>query len=1279
MQKGSMKNLQNLRVKMMLVIVVTVLLCIGLMLLFSYQRARSSMSAQLEANYSVVADKYAQELAAWINTKATILDTMAAEITSGEIYDGDPAVFHKYLADCHELLNEGGAVYDFYFTYPDNNMVCASDFVSDGSVDYVHEREWYTRAAGTGELYYSTPYLDSDSGKPIITISRAVFRDNRVRGVLAADIFVDVLVDIISRADVAPDSYAFLVDQQFGMIVHPNDAYNFDDVPLGVMDVPDAPYGEVLSKIRSGSGETVYLTDYDGVTRGVAVSRMPNTGWYVGIATSKAELMKGLHSLVRGFLIAAGAAVAVGGCIAAFLAYTLNKMNLQRESYEARVQDLEKQVSDRTARVKRSSLPEAAEKDADSGSAPADRDVPRKQHLRGATILIILLLMICMVAYTSHVIQQVAVTNIREVGEDRISAVSAQLENYLETTKTALWITADTADYMAHSGAPNEEILQYIIAESDNQAGFFDENFLAYYGYVQGEYLDGLLWVPPENYDPTQRDWYRSAIAARGEIAVIPPYVDAQTGEVIISISRRLSGEADVLSLDVKMNHIQELVSELQIKERGYGFIVDRDGLFIAHRDEAKKGTYLTDDEQQLELMDKIHEVQNGNFEVTIGGQRNTVFVRPIIDQWYAVIVISRSELFAEVTQQLFINVLICSILFALISFFFFLGHRNEQNYTRRIEEMRVEEQRQAFEARALKLEKEAADQANKSKSDFLAEMSHEIRTPINAVLGMNEMILRESLPAQSAGGARPEDDSRAFAKISTYAGNIENAGRNLLAIINDILDFSKIESGKMEITEGRYRLSSMLNDLSNMVFFKTTEKGLDFIVDVDESLPDGLYGDEGRVRQIITNLLSNAVKYTEQGSVKLSMRGEVQGEPKPGGAILLKVAVRDTGIGIQREDIDKLFTKFQRLDLKRTGTVEGTGLGLAITSSLLDLMGGSIEVESEYGKGSVFTITVPQKIVSLEPVGNFQARFRKHAQEAEAYRAVFQAPDAHILIVDDTKMNLTVAVGLLKDTLMHIDTAGSGEKAVVLAREKRYDLILMDQRMPKMDGTEALRLIRSDADGANRETPIICLTADAVIGARERYMAEGFTDYLTKPIDSHALEELLLRYLPGDKVACVRPYGHGEEEKTPNVPADDRYAPLRRAGIDPEAGLNYCQRDEALYRTVLLQYAFDMQAKSDALKSAFEARDWTNYSVLVHSLKSSSRMIGAQDLSAAAEKLEKAADGAYAGGLLSEHEQLLLRWNDTVQAIRQSFDGAKAGGGSAQEDEEILEFLPED
>ena len=375
---------------------------------------------------------------------------------------------------------------------------------------------------------------------------------------------------------------------------------------------------------------------------------------------------------------------------------------------------------------------------------------------------------------------------------------------------------------------------------------------------------------------------------------------------------------------------------------------------------------------------------------------------------------------------------------------------------------MRAEEQRQAYEAKALKLEKEAADRANKAKSDFLADMSHEIRTPINAVLGMNEMILRECPFETQISESIPEATGNKFQNIRTYASNIESAGKNLLSIINDILDFSKIESGKMNLTYGAYQFSSVLNDVSNMIFFKAREKELEFLVDVDETLPDGLYGDEVRIRQIITNLLNNAVKYTKKGCVHLTVRGEAAADEGEDKRINLKISVKDTGIGIRQEDIGKLFTKFQRVDLNTHSTVEGTGLGLAITRSLLEMMGGSIRVDSEYGVGSEFCVTLPQKIVSKEPIGDFQARFKENVLKSGAYEETFRAPEAHILIVDDTKMNLTVAIGLLRNTEIQIETAGSGEEAIGLSQTHTYDVILMDQRMPKMDGSECMKRIRA-------------------------------------------------------------------------------------------------------------------------------------------------------------------------------------------------------------------------
>ena len=355
--------------------------------------------------------------------------------------------------------------------------------------------------------------------------------------------------------------------------------------------------------------------------------------------------------------------------------------------------------------------------------------------------------------------------------------------------------------------------------------------------------------------------------------------------------------------------------------------------------------------------------------------------------------------------------------------------------------------------------------------------MSHEIRTPINAVLGMNEMILREQNHALDLSEGHIKDS---LENIGTYASDVKKAGNNLLAIVNDILDFSKIEAGHIDIVEAPYQLCSLLNDLNNMILFKSQDKGLDFKIEIDESIPNELCGDEVRIRQILTNLLNNAVKYTSKGSVRLTLNGT----RLDGRGLLLKFIVSDTGIGIKEEDIEKLFTKFERLEMEQNSTVEGTGLGLVITKRLLEMMNGNISVESEYSKGSVFTVTIPQKIISDTPIGDFQMRYEAFMKETGTYHESFRAPSARILVVDDTKINLTVVVNLLKSTEMIIDTATSGADAVEMAKNTRYDLILMDQRMPKMDGTEALHLIRETDSGKSCEAPVICLTADAVKGA---------------------------------------------------------------------------------------------------------------------------------------------------------------------------------------------------
>ncbi len=399
-------------------------------------------------------------------------------------------------------------------------------------------------------------------------------------------------------------------------------------------------------------------------------------------------------------------------------------------------------------------------------------------------------------------------------------------------------------------------------------------------------------------------------------------------------------------------------------------------------------------------------------------------------------------------------------------------------------------------------------ESANAAKSSFLASMSHEIRTPINAVLGMDEMILREC------------DDKQ----ILEYANDIDSAGHQLLSLINDILDFSKIESGKMELHPVEYELFSVMNDCYNMIFMRAKRKELIFKVENDPDIPAFLYGDEVKIRQIIMNLLTNAVKYTKDGTVRLI----VGFERIDADNINLKISVKDTGIGISEENQKFLFNSFQRIEEKSNRNIEGTGLGLSITKKFAEMMNGDIGVESRLYEGSTFFVTIPQKVADKGTIGSFSDRLNRRNERTEGTdadsrgtdkRDKFTAPHARILVVDDVKMNLNVVRLLLKNTGAQIDLASSGEECLKFTMMKSYDVILMDHMMPIMDGIEALHRIRQQGDGLNVDTPVVALTANAIVGAQEMYIEEGFVSYLSKPVKSTDLEECLLKLLPEDKI----------------------------------------------------------------------------------------------------------------------------------------------------------------
>ena len=879
--------MKSIRTRMTIMIVLVVLGSSILLSFISYQRAKKSLITQAEISYGVAAQKYALELTSWVNTNATIIDTMAAEIAVNGISFKGYDEFHRYLRDSYLLLNKSGYVYDVYFTYPDNFMVCASDFLSDGTVDFVHAREWYTTSALTGKLFFSSPYLDSDTNKPIITISKAVYNEDKLLGVLAADIFVDVLVDMIQNADVEENSYAFLIDQHKRMIVHPDPVYAYDDIPPGVMDVPNAHYQTLMDAIAANSDDLVYVKDYDKITRGIAFSKMTNTGWYVCIATSRDAISEGVGSLLNGFVIATTVSIIIGALVVILLAHIWDKLNKQEQEYKQQV----------------------------------------------------------------------------------------------------------------------------------------------------------------------------------------------------------------------------------------------------------------------------------------------------------------------------------------------------------------------------LELEKQAADEASEAKSRFLADMSHEIRTPINAIIGMNEMILRET-------------DNK---DIRGYSRNIKQSGNNLLQLINGILDFSKIEDGKMEIVPVRYNVSSQIAYFINSISKRAKTGNLEMKYDIDPELPSQLYGDDTRINQIVMNLLTNAVKYTEKGSVTLAIRALEKDEA--GKKVRIHYEVKDTGIGIKESDMTRMFESFERLDVVRNRNVEGTGLGMTITKSLLELMGSELQVESTYGEGSTFSFELWQRIEDDTPLGDYQKAIRT-TTDNETYKESFSAPEARILAVDDTQINVFVVQNLLKKTRVKIDTALSGPESIQLAEKNKYDVILMDQRMPGMNGTEAMKYIRESEKSLNKETPIVCLTADVVSGARERYLKQGFTDYLMKPIDGTKLEQMLIGYIPKEKVTITRVAE--TENPIPDLSGEEFITVLGEIGVDTNSGITLCGNEVAMYKSVLTAYAAEETTKAKNLRTYYDIGDWENYGICVHALKSASRMIGASELADLAAESEAAAKRDDAATVEKNHDVIMENYSKLAELIRNTVGSDEIG------DDEIIEFAPQ-
>ncbi len=933
-----------------------------------------------------------------------------------------------------------------------------------------------------------------------------------------------------------------------------------------------------------------------------------------------------------------------------------------------------------------------------------------------AVMLVILIFFLAIALVTSNLIASKTETETydhyqllaNDTGEKINSWLSSKKE-IIENQRAALEIT----------GIFTPEHLTEYLSRTISERSDLNEICDLYFVDTDNVLSTGNGFYTPEGFDLRERLWYRSCIGTRS-MYYSSPYLDLSTGSYVMTISVAVYDKdvfVGVLAIDIYTDAFLNTVNYTVVPADSYVFLLDGDLGLAAH---ANPGYGYVDNAPIIisDIPGNIYaDIEStivlGKNERTLitdydGVKRDMFISRIDCCNWYIVAAISDN--FIHSSERLMIVSIIVALFISLSVgvFWTFIGTKGIM--------------------KRLSAAMEAANAANETKGFFLANMSHEIRTPINAVIGMNEMIMREN-----------KDPN-----INDYALDIAAASRSLIGIINDILDFSKIESGKFEMVETEFNITSMVNDIVSLAVSRLGEKPLELFVRVDPEIPSVIIGDEVRIKQIIVNLLTNGIKYTNEGYVSLEIS-----YLKRDYGINLDVAVRDSGIGITPENIEKLFTSFQQVDTKRNRSVEGTGLGLAITKRLVERIGGFVNVTSEYGVGSEFRVSLPLKVADNKPfvrlaepekikavclfdfrgydvatvdrymrdlidmrdrmsidmcistdfeevrelvtkervntvfvdrtnfIGN-EAFFEKIADKTAVFlvqnkvsaikpsdnvhviykpfyslsaaaalnddragrtvdtapQTSFTAPGAKILVVDDNIINLKVAVGLMKPYEMQIYTADSGRRAIeMLERSPDYTMVFMDHMMPEMDGIEATGIIRGLDGKYFTKVPIIALTANTVNDARDMFLRSGFDDFLAKPIDTGMLDRVLRRFLPDKmRIRAVRTVQAASQTQT-DSPAKTALGPKpaeapKAPGVpefDPKTGINYTGGDEALYLEILTEYTKKGTEMRESLIRACLDKNWKDFVIKVHALKSTSLNIGAAPLSELARSLELA------------------------------------------------------
>ena len=1146
---------------------------------------------------------------------------------------------------------------------------------------HAEERLWYKGAIEhPGTVYITEPYVDIASGKMCFTMSYLLSDGHTV---VALDFNFSNIQKTILQMTTESGRNALIATQD-GTII------GYTDMSLAGKNVSRKlpEYEPILERIAQVSGHKSFEADLGGHSQMIFSSETDN-GWYMILSVDSFSLYQ--ESYKQSILTVLVSLLMLAVIVAFYLKGVKNRMKAEsalrvKEEFLSRLSGKlrdplgrilkissagalgdEDNPAESAAKIRESALhlsnmldnlfsfsniissrPEASVKK----HAHETLNLPEVGHkARIRIILVLVLAMTVAIGVCTETTKRWGDSEMRQEAD----AYDSQLSNWITEQKSILGMFHNLIAERPEIVENYDDAVKFL----DSIAKRYPEISVCYMTnpYKEHRVIMNTGWEPDANWQLEKRPWYVGAEKAAGGVHVSAPYYDERTGLYCVTLSQVVYGKngefLGIFGIDFYLDKLIRVLGE-SYEKRGYAFLVDPNGIIINH----PHTPYQLAMDRMIDIFSTEYKDAYAETQVTtledFRGQRMACLAKKDKTSSFTVIV-------AKPWWDIYGNIILWGGLLCLLLVICIIVVRV---FIDRLLHWQQDANCRLQEAA------DAAMAAGKAKSQFLAQMSHEIRTPINAVLGMNEMILRESSDEE----------------ILDYAENIQSAGGTLLTLINSILDFSKIEDGKMEILPVRYDTATLIDDLLHMIAEKARKKNLKLLTEIDPSLPQSLFGDDVRIRQIITNLLTNAVKYTKEGSVTLSMKGTRMDDD----TLELEVKVIDTGIGIRKEDTGKLFDSFQRLDEEKNRNIEGTGLGISIVQKLLAMMGSRLLVESVYGEGSTFSFRLRQKIVDSAPLGNYEES-RRHRIRSRKAGQYLRAEGAKILVVDDNSVNLKVIRGLLKRSGIVPDLAESGAECLALAKKNFYHIIFLDHMMPVMDGIETLKRLRTE--GILRGiTAVIALTANAISGARERYIQEGFDDYLSKPVQGDELEAMIAKYLPSKLVS----YGEGSptkreaeeppspkeslresrnlpEASMPMEPAEpaeaaesedeqetgDTFssAEKERFGrmcpdINLELGLSYLMGSKTLLLQIMQEFQEgDREAK---IQEAYASKDVESYRILVHALKSTSMTIGASDLSQKALMQEKAAKDNDWTTVQEHHEALMEDLGRTMKGLRE-------------------------